>query len=457
MMRKSNTQVSKSTNTYNHLEIEKRWQKEWDKKKIYKTREKGGKKYYVLDMFPYPSGTGLHVGHPKGYIGSDVFARMKKMQGFNILHPMGYDAFGLPAEQYALEHHIHPRKAVIENVKMYEGQLNKIGFSYDWDRRVNTTDPEFYRWTQWIFLKIFNSWYNIDTDKAEPIENLIKKFEKSGNIGLNAVSSAVSEFTAGDWELKTPKERQDILMNYRLAYEGFSEVNWSPVLGTVLANDEVVDGPDGLVSERGGYPVVKKDMRQWFLRITAYADRLLLGLDNLDWSWHIKEIQKNWIGKSIGAEIDFKIKYINQTKNRTQEDRTDETKEKTGVELWGVKAINPANGEEIPIWIADYVLAQYGTGAIMAVPAHDERDLEFAKKYILPVKKVVVPYLIDSHDPPIIGKKTVNKKIVQCVIENPNRDKILVLKWEKFSWVSLISGGIDDNENPQDTVIREIK
>lgn len=419
---------------YDHLAIEKKWQKEWTKKKAYKASNNSKKKkYYVLDMFPYPSGTGLHVGHPKGYIGSDVFARYKRMQGFNVLHPMGYDAFGLPAEQYALEHHIHPRKAVIENVKMYESQLNKIGLSFDWDRRVNTTDPEFYRWTQWIFLKIYNSWYNKKSNKAEPIEKLIKTFEKSGNVGIEAVGSFVPEFVAKEWKEKTEKDKQDILMNYRLAYEGYSEVNWSPVLGTVLANDEVVDGPNGPVSERGGYPVEKKEMRQWFLRITAYADRLLSGLDTINWSEHIKEIQKNWIGKSVGAEIDFKIKdgnnikvfttrpdtifgatylvlspehpaltnlkpkiknwdsvsnYVSQTKAKPEEDRLN-SKEKTGIQLRGIVAINPATKEEIPVWIADYVLAGYGTGAIMAVPAHDERDLEFAKKYILPTLDVV--------------------------------------------------------------------
>ena len=419
---------------YDHLAIEGKWQREWAKKKAYKTLNNSKKKkYYVLDMFPYPSGTGLHVGHPKGYIGSDVFARYKRMQGFNVLHPMGYDAFGLPAEQYALEHHIHPRKAVLENVKTFESQLHKIGLSFDWDRKVDTTDPNFYRWTQWIFLKIYNSWYNKEKNKAEPIEDLVKRFEKRGNIGVRAAGGVPTEFTAADWKSKSPKEKQDVLMKYRLAYEGYSEVNWSPVLGTVLANDEVIDGPNGPVSERGNYPVVKKEMRQWFLRITAYADRLVDGLENIDWSSHIKEIQKNWVGKSLGAEIDFKIKdgnnikvfttrpdtifgatylvlapdhpavlglkskiknwdrvtdYINNTKNKTIEDRLN-SKEKTGVVLRGIDAINPSNGEQIPVWIADYVLADYGTGAIMAVPAHDERDLQFAQKYILPLVEVL--------------------------------------------------------------------
>ena len=430
---------------YDHLKVEKKWQSIWDKKKAYKAQNNSKKKkHYVLDMFPYPSGVGLHVGHPKGYIGSDVYARFKRMQGFNVLHPMGYDAFGLPAEQYALEHNIHPRAAVLENVKTFESQLNKIGLSFDWERRVNTTDPAFYKWTQWIFLKIFESWYNTDTDRAESIDILIKKFEKNGNIGVEASSDRVEDFTASEWKAKTEKEKQDVLMKYRLAYEGTSLVNWSPKLGTVLANDEIIDGPNGPVSERGGYPVEKKEMRQWFMRITAYADRLLTGLEGLNWSSHIKEIQKNWIGKSIGVEIGFEIvfdngqkpgkipvfttradtlfgatymvlapehlwvtlaldknhvgvldnadevrKYVELVKKKTVEDRIADGKEKTGVKLKGVKAINPANGEKIPVFVADYVLADYGTGAVMAVPAHDERDFEFAKKYNLPIQQVV--------------------------------------------------------------------
>ncbi len=443
---------------YNHLDIEKKWQKKWASKKAYKTSNNSKKKkFYVLDMFPYPSGTGLHVGHPKGYIGSDVFARFKRMQGMNVLHPMGYDAFGLPAEQYALEHNINPRKAVLENVKTFEKQLSNIGLSYDWDRKVNTTDPEFYKWTQWIFLKIYNSWYNKDKNKAEPIEALIKIFEKDGNRHVNAVTDNNTEFSAAEWKLMTEKDKQDLLMKYRLAYEGYSDVNWSPKLGTVLANDEVIDGPNGPVSERGGFPVEKKKMRQWFLRITAYADRLLGGLDEIDWSSHIKEIERNWIGKSDGAEINFEIefdnggkkglipvfttrpdtlfgatyvvlspehlwvtlavddrhigvlnnrdeviKYINSIKNKTKEERV-ANKEKTGVELKGVKAINPANDAALPIWIADYVLADYGTGAIMAVPAHDERDYEFAKKFGLPIKEVILPKDRENTELPILG------------------------------------------------------
>lgn len=497
---------------YDHLKIEKKWQSIWAKKKAYKTENKSGKKkYYVLDMFPYPSGTGLHVGHPKGYIGSDVFARMKRMRGFNVLHPMGYDAFGLPAEQYALEHHIHPRKAVEENVKTFEKQLSIIGLSYDWERRVNTTDPGFYKWTQWIFIRIYNSWFNKDKNKAESIEALVKRFEKSGNVGVNHAGENVSEFTAGEWKSKTPKEKQETLMKYRLAYEGYSEVNWCPILGTVLANDEVLDSPKGPVSERGSYPVVKKEMRQWFMRITAYADRLLSGLEELDWSPNIKEIQKNWIGKSDGAEINFKIifrhgqnpgtipvfttrpdtlfgatymvlspehlwvtlaidenhkgvldnrdevkKYVETIKNKTKEERTDGNKEKTGVELKGIKAVNPVNGEKIPVWIADYVLADYGTGAIMAVPAHDGRDFEFAKKYNLPIKQVIMPSMVDMSNPPRDGFKEVFRNLILAVVFNPKTKKYLTLKWKKQGWVSFVTGGIDENENRIDAAKREI-
>lgn len=405
---------------YDHNKIEKKWQKEWETKKVYKTQNTTKKKkHYVLDMFPYPSGAGLHVGHPRGYIGSDVYARMKRMQGYNVLHPMGYDAFGLPAEQYAIEHKIHPRKAVEKNIKTFRGQLDKIGFSYDWSRQVNTTDPEYYKWTQWIFLQIYNSYYDEQKNKARPVSELIKKLSKENK----------------DWKKLTENEKEKILMNYRLAYEGYSEVNWCPKLGTVLANDEIVDDKDGNpVSERGGYPVEKKSMRQWFMRITSYADRLVSDLEDLNWSSHIKEIQKNWIGVSEGSEIEFKTsinrnikvfttradtlfgvtyvvlspehinigeflvqaknmaevsEYIREAKERAKKEDITVEKEKTGVELKGIKAINPANGEEVPVWVADYVLASYGTGAVMAVPAHDERDFEFAKKYNLPIKVVI--------------------------------------------------------------------
>ncbi|MFA6514801.1 MAG: class I tRNA ligase family protein [Candidatus Paceibacterota bacterium] len=465
---------------YDHKKIEKKWQSEWEKKEIYKTLNSGkGKKMYVLDMFPYPSGVGLHVGHPRGYIGSDVYARMKRMQGYNVLHPMGYDAFGLPAEQYALEHKIHPKKAVEENVKTFERQLSIIGLSYDWSRKVNTTDPKYYKWTQWIFLQIYNSWFDVIKNKARSIKELELIFDKSGNERVNAVCSNDTEiFTAKKWKLFSKKEKQDILMKYRLAYEGYSEVNWCQEMGTVLANDEIVNDIKGnSISERGGYPVEKKLMRQWFMRITAYADRLLSGLDELEWSDHIKEIQRNWIGKSEGSEISFKVRvtkkfssgprmredeepdhsenlfgnshlikvfttradtifgatyvvlapehkiitnyksqitnweeveeYISGIKNKTDEDRTKNDKEKTGVELKGIKAINPANGEEIPIWIADYVLASYGTGAIMAVPMHDERDRNFATKFNLPI--IDEPLVDASEITRKVGGKIVTK------------------------------------------------
>lgn len=458
---------------YNHLLIEKKWQKKWEGKNVYKTLNNTDlKKMYVLDMFPYPSGAGLHVGHPRGYIGSDVYARMKRMEGYNVLHPMGYDAFGLPAEQYALEHKIHPKKAVEENVKTFERQLSMIGLSYDWSRKVNTTDPKYYKWTQWIFLQIYNSWFDKEKNKARPIKELEDIFEINGNISIEAVCDPdTKKITAEEWWSFTKKEKHDFLMRYRLAYEGYSEVNWCPEMGTVLANDEIVnDGKGNPVSERGGHKVEKKLMRQWFMRITAYADRLLENLSELEWSEHIKEIQKNWIGRSEGAEIDFEVRilgnlssdfsmkrderlgrsedlpdgsplikvfttradtlfgvtyvvlapeleliqklksnisnwnevenYIESVKIKTDEDRTKNDKEKTGVELKGVKAINPANGEELSVWIADYVLAAYGTGMVMAVPAHDERDWAFAKKYDLPIR-VVIEYPKDfSKDQP---------------------------------------------------------
>ena len=458
---------------YDHKKIEKKWQKEWIKNETYTTSNTSkDKKMYVLDMFPYPSGVGLHVGHPRGYIGSDVYSRMKRMSGYNVLHPMGYDAFGLPAEQYALQHKIHPRKAVEENVATFENQLSMIGLSYDWSRKVNTTDPKYYKWTQWIFLQIYNSWFDKTKNKARPIDELEDIFVKSGNSKINAVHSDIENFSAKDWSNFSKKEKQDILMKYRLAYEGYSEVNWCEEMGTVLANDEIVNDTNGNpVSERGGYKVEKKSMRQWFMRITAYADRLLSGLDTLEWSDHLKEIQKNWIGKSEGSEIDFNIKinnlffsgprtremetsarpfekeivnfdsikvfttradtifgatyvvlapehllvqklksnienwnevekYISSLKNKTEEDRTKNDKEKTGVELKGIKAINPANGEEIPVWIADYVLASYGTGAIMAVPQHDDRDRDFAIKFDLPIL-----------DKPFVDAKEITEKV----------------------------------------------
>lgn len=662
--------------SYDHKKIEKKWQKEWEKKKIYKTLN-SGKKYYVLDMFPYPSGAGLHVGHPRGYIGSDVFARMKRMAGFNVLHPMGYDAFGLPAEQYAIEHKIHPRLAVEKNIKTFRGQLDKIGFSYDWSRQVNTTDPAYYKWTQWIFLQIYESWYDNAKKRARPISELIKIFEKKGNIGLNAVSdSNVGQFSALLWKRMNDLERQAVLMKYRLAYEGYASVNWCPKLGTVLANDEVVDGPHGEpVSERGGYPVEKKQMRQWFMRITAYADRLLGGLDTLNWSEHIKEIQRNWIGKSEGAIINFPLKtkanfvllhgfegspqanffpwvrknlekngftvsvptlpntnkpvvmdqvhsvlktetfnedtvlfghslgttvalkvvenlktpiaklvlasafmspriadrpyvktfdwkfdfekikknvkeivilrdltdeippeypeeiqralgasmidvvakdwhfstaeepailenllpqvrvfttradtlfgatyvvlapehpmleklkshisnwaaveeYQKNTKKKDEVVRTAVDKEKTGVKLSGISACNPATGQEIPVWVADYVLPNYGTGAVMAVPAHDERDFQFAKKYNLSIREVVRPYVIDQVNTPHPDKPFAVRRNIHAIVFDPIKKKYLIIRNPKFGWDTVVIGGVEEGEDLVTAALREIK
>jgi leucyl-tRNA synthetase len=454
MTQKNNNKIGVRMKDYNHLLIEKKWQSIWNKKKVYKTRLGGGKKQYVLDMFPYPSGTGLHVGHPKGYIGSDTYARMKRMQGYNVLHPMGYDAFGLPAEQYALEHHIAPPKAVTENVKMFEKQLQAIGLSYDWDRKVNTTDPEFYKWTQWIFLKIYNSWYgSVDISKAQekarPISELIKIFEKEGNSKIKAVTTNKEVFSASDWNSKNSKEKQDILMKYRLAYEGYSEVNWCPVLGTVLANDEIVDSPKGPISERGGFPVVKKEMRQWFLRITAYADRLLSGLDTLNWSTHIKEIQRNWIGESRGLifkakvkdsditietfsahfqacyadtffviapdhpllaklvaglpEEEMVLKKAKEIVEKREKLGDGEYREIDGI-FTGRYAVDPLGNGDLPIWVASFALKDYGTG-IVKCSAHDERDFAFAKKFGIKLKVVLVP--TDEN----LGRKVMAKEV----------------------------------------------
>ena len=378
---------------YDHKNIEKKWQKFWEEKDIYKTENppSGVKKpkFYVLDMFPYPSGAGLHVGHPRGYIGSDVLSRMRRMQGFNVLHPMGFDAFGLPAEQYAIQTGEHPSIITEKAIETYKKQLEIIGLSYDWSREVQTIDPKYYKWTQWIFLKLFDSYFDEVEKKAKPISELVAKFEKEDSL----------------WNTKSEKEKEDLLMNYRLAYEGYSEVNWCPELGTVLANDEIVDGPDGKpVSERGGFPVEKKNMRQWFLRITAYADRLLSGLESIDWPEHIKEIQRNWIGKSEGAEIEFGLKDSDE-KIKVFTTRPDTLFGVTFVAVSGEKekftgsyAINPANGEEVPIWEAPYVMEGYGTGAVMGVPAHDERDFEFAKKNGLPFKIVVAEQINIIHN-----------------------------------------------------------
>ena len=409
--------------TYNHKEIEAYWQAYWAEHQTYKSVNDFSKpKYYVLDMFPYPSGAGLHVGHPLGYIASDIVARYKRHQGFNVLHPQGYDSFGLPAEQYAIQTGQHPALTTTQNIARYREQLDKIGFSFDWSREVKTSDPAYYRHTQWIFIQLFNSWYNRATDKAEPIETLIALFEKGGNAGVDApCDDDTPTFTAEQWKAFSEAEKQRILLKYRLTYLAETEVNWCPALGTVLANDEVVNG----VSERGGHPVIRKKMTQWSMRITAYADRLLQGLDTIDWSESIKESQRNWIGKSIGASIDFVVAegdhkitvfttrpdtlfgvtyltlapehplvleitteeqraeveaYIANTAKRSERDRMADTKTVSGA-FTGAYAVHPLTGKRVPIWIGDYVLASYGTGAVMAVPAGDERDHAFAKHF----------------------------------------------------------------------------
>lgn len=704
----------KGPQPYDHTSIEKNWQKKWQTEKTYKTEANSKKKkMYVLDMFPYPSGAGLHVGHPRGYIGSDVYARMKRMQGFNVLHPMGYDAFGLPAEQYAIANKVHPRKAVDANVKTFEKQMSIIGLSYDWSRKVNTTDPEYYKWTQWIFLQIYNAWYDNTKQKARPISELISIFEKKGNAGVDAACDAkmTSVFSAKEWKSFSALQKNNILMQYRLSYEGYSEVNWCPEMGTVLANDEIVDGPNGPVSERGGYPVVKKSMRQWFMRITAYAERLLQDLDGLDWSEHLKEIQRNWIGRSEGSLIPFQIKadknhpkqilvgtrneakvkmlrecfpkdsgielislndippvddshliegqdflenakmksefyfkktgiptlstdnvfwvekwpkdnqivihmrkeagngndktsdedviaffqkwlkkvgdskarfifglaytdengtkttssaqreykfqskrikgsfwqgyptecllvdagtgvckgnqtvserynvfmsclknevlpwiklsesidvfttradtlfgvtyvsiapeselvsklqphvlnwkevekYIEDVAKKTPEERTNAEKEKTGVRLLGVFAINPANGEKVPVWVADYVLAGYGTGAVMAVPAHDERDYAFAKKFNLPVKAVVEEKFWEDRggeDGIRPNEPFIKRTAAAAIIRNPKDNTYLTTDWKNFVMHGLVTGGVEDGEDLVEAAKREIQ
>ena len=416
---------------YNFREIEKKWQQYWKDNQTYKVTEKEGKKkFYVLDMFPYPSGAGLHVGHPLGYIASDIYSRFKRLKGFNVLHPMGYDAYGLPAEQYAIQTGQHPAITTEKNINRYREQLDKIGFCYDWSREIRTCDPEYYKWTQWAFEKMFNSFYSYDEQKALPIETLTKIFETSGTEGLNVACSEELSFTADEWKKMSVKEQQKTLLNYRIAYLGDTMVNWCPQLGTVLANDEVSEG----LSVRGGYPVEQKIMRQWCLRVSAYAQRLLDGLDTIDWSESLKETQRNWIGRSEGAEMKFKVvesdveftifttradtifgvtfmvlapesdyvaqvttpeqkkevdAYLDSIKHRTERERLMD-RSVSGV-FSGAYAINPLNNEKIPIWISDYVLAGYGTGAIMAVPAHDSRDYAFAKHFGLPIIPEEIP------------------------------------------------------------------
>ncbi len=410
---------------YKHKEIEQRWQQFWKENKIYKTEINPDKpKFYVLDMFPYPSGAGLHVGHPLGYIASDIFARYKRLRGFNVLHPMGYDAYGLPAEQYAIQTGQHPEVTTRENIARYRNQLDRIGFCYDWDREIRTCDPEYYKWTQWAFIEMFNHYYDTALDKAMPVADLIAHFSKHGSEGIHAAETKTLHFTADEWNAMTEKQQSDILMNYRIAYLGNTMVNWCPKLGTVLANDEVSEG----VSVRGGYPVEQKLMYQWCLRVGAYAPRLLDDLEKLNWSDSIKETQRNWIGRSEGAEMQFRVKnsdvemtvfttradtvfgvtfmvlapeskYVDMITTAEQKDAVkayrDEIKHKTERErmidkkvsgvFTGAYAINPLSGKEIPVYVSDYVLAGYGTGAIMAVPAHDSRDYAFARHFNLPV------------------------------------------------------------------------
>ena len=424
---------------YNFNEVEKKWQEYWRDNNIYKVDiDKSKPKFYILDMFPYPSGAGLHVGHPLGYIASDIYARYKRLKGFNVLHPMGYDAYGLPAEQYAIQTGTHPAITTEKNINRYREQMDKIGFCYDWSREVRTSDPAYYKWTQWTFIQLFNSYYCNQTKKAQPIADLVKRFEAQGTEGLDAACGNVLSFTAEQWNAMSEREQQETLMNYRLAYLADTMVNWCPELGTVLANDEVADG----LSVRGGHPVVRKTMKQWLLRITAYAERLLQGLETIEWSESIKEVQRNWIGKSMGASLHFDIadkdidievfttradtlfgatfmvlapeheiissivseeqreaveEYVTWAKNRSERERMAEVKKVSGV-FTGAYGVNPFTGAKIPIWVADYVLMGYGTGAIMAVPAHDSRDFAFARHFNLPIIQVVAKTADDISD-----------------------------------------------------------
>ncbi|MBR5184176.1 MAG: leucine--tRNA ligase, partial [Bacteroidales bacterium] len=419
---------------YNFLDIEKKWQEFWAKNHTFKVEADSSKpKYYVLDMFPYPSGAGLHVGHPLGYIASDIYSRYKRLKGFNVLHPMGYDAFGLPAEQYAIQTGQHPATTTEKNINRYREQMDRIGFSYDWDREIRTCDPGYYKWTQWAFLKMFGSYYNNKVAKACPISELEETFAAEGNVNVDAACGDVPTFTAEQWAAYTELEKSNILMQYRIAYQGETAVNWCPALGTVLANDEVKEG----LSVRGGHPVEQKMMKQWQLRVSAYAERLLADMEELEWTDALKEMQKNWIGKSQGAEMIFKVAntdpaegesaeydmtifttradtvfgvtfmvlapesewvaklttkgqkeaveaYLLEAKKKTERERMAETRKVTGV-FTGSYAVNPFTGEQVPVWVSEYVLAGYGTGAIMAVPAHDSRDYNFAKTFNLPI------------------------------------------------------------------------
>ena len=415
---------------YHFNDIEKKWQQYWAEHQTFKASNNSDKpKYYVLDMFPYPSGAGLHVGHPLGYIASDIYARYKRHKGFNVLHPQGYDSFGLPAEQYAIQTGQHPALTTEENIKTYRRQLDQIGFSFDWSREVRTSNPEYYKWTQWIFIELFNSWYNIDTDRAEHIDTLIEKFSSEGNTKVNsACDDNIEIFSAEEWQAFSSEQQQAILLKYRLTYLAETEVNWCPALGTVLANDEIVNG----VSERGGHPVIRKKMTQWSMRISAYAERLLQGLNDIDWTDALKESQRNWIGKSVGAMVEFRVQrsefmvsvfttrldtifgvsfmtlapehelvekittteqkqaveaYIEATAKRSERDRMADVKTISGV-FTGAYAEHPFTKQPIPIWIGDYVLAGYGTGAVMAAPCGDERDYAFAKHFNISIPNI---------------------------------------------------------------------
>ncbi|WP_121808823.1 leucine--tRNA ligase [Mucilaginibacter kameinonensis] len=446
---------------YQFKEIEQKWQQFWAQNQTFKAEDKSSKpKYYVLDMFPYPSGAGLHVGHPLGYIASDIFARYKRLKGFNVLHPMGYDSFGLPAEQYAIQTGQHPAITTEDNIATYRRQLDQIGFSFDWSREVRTSSPDYYKWTQWIFMQLFNSWYNKDADKGQSIDKLVAHFESNGSAGINAVcDDEILSFTASEWKAFSNQQQQDELLKYRLTYLRESTVNWCPALGTVLANDEVKDG----FSERGGYPVEQKKMTQWSMRITAYAERLLQGLDTIDWPEPLKEMQRNWIGKSTGASVKFPIDksghnaaldtdfievfttrvdtifgvtflviapehelvaslttagqkadieaYIAQTKKKSELDRMADAKTVSGA-FTGSYVLNPLNGQQIPIWIADYVLAGYGTGAVMAVPSGDQRDFLFAKHFNLPVVQILDIQNIETEADPTKEGAYVNSDFI---------------------------------------------
>lgn len=439
---------------YSHKSIEQKWQKFWAENATFKTSESTEKpKYYVLDMFPYPSGAGLHVGHPLGYIASDIFSRYKRLKGFNVLHPMGYDSFGLPAEQYAIQTGQHPAITTETNINRYREQLDNIGFSYDWSREVRTSDPAYYKWTQWIFMQLFNAWYNKDADKAESIETLVSKFEDTGSQGIKAESDEdVLTFTAEEWKAFSEEQQQKEILKYRLAYLRESTVNWCAALGTVLANDEVING----VSERGGYPVEQKKMMQWSMRITAYADRLLRGLDTIDWPEPLIEMQRNWIGKSVGASVKFPVpqldttievfttrvdtiygvsfivlapehelvstlttgdqkaeveSYIDKTSKKSELDRMADTKTVSGA-FTGSYAKHPITGEDVQIWIADYVLAGYGTGAVMAVPSGDQRDYVFAKHFNLPIIPISDSQNIEEEADPNKDGKYINSGFI---------------------------------------------